>query len=56
MFKCLTCQKRVRNSEMNKGFTCNVCTEFLTRWGHQYKDGEEINIYILRIQDTLGVN
>jgi hypothetical protein len=55
MIKCLTCQKRVRNTEMNKGFTCNNCTEFLSRFGYQYQDGEKINTYILRIKETLGV-
>lgn len=55
MIKCLACKKRVSTTEMDKGFTCNTCTAFLTKHGYQYQDGEEINTYVLRLNETLGV-
>ena len=53
--KCFVCRKRTNLSLIEKGMTCSNCTSFLSKYGHQYIDGETVEQYQIRLEEVLDM-
>ena len=54
MTKCLICRRRMALGTSQAGFTCTPCTDFLTKLGHQFREGEGRGEYLARVAKALG--
>jgi hypothetical protein len=53
--KCFVCRKRTNIEQIQQGMTCSTCTNFLTKYGHQYQNGETVDQYRIRLEEVLDM-